>query len=84
VEVLRDELIVRELIVSELTMSALIAAELPMGELAASIHLVGGIEMIMRGQGIVPTHSIVGAGDMVVRARRVAMVRQVRGMTVAR
>ncbi len=80
---MRDELIVRELIVSELTMAALIATELPMGKLAVGIHLIASIEMIMRGQGIVPTHSIVGASDMVC-ACRVAMVRQVRGMTVAR
>jgi hypothetical protein len=74
---------VRQLIVSELTMDSLIASELPMGKLAAGIHLIGGIEMIMSGDRIVPTRNIVGAGDMVC-ACSIAMVRQMRGMTVAR
>jgi hypothetical protein len=67
---------------------ALIAAELPVGELATGIHLMGGVEMIMRGEPIVPAHKIAGAGDMMCACRmcacRVAMVRQMRGMTVVR
>ncbi len=64
-------------------MGALLAAELPMGELAAGIHLIATIETIMRGEPIVPAHNIVGAGD-VMCACGVAMIRQVRGMTMCR
>src|SRR4029077_2673648 len=43
VEVLRDELIVRELIMGELGARGLIAAELVMGKLAPCVHPVRGI-----------------------------------------
>ncbi len=64
-------------------MRGLIAANLPMGELATCIHLIGGIKMIMHGGPIVPAQSIVAAGEMAC-ACGTAIVRRMRSMTVTR
>ena len=62
-EVLRDELIVRELIMGELGVDSLIAAETIMGEL--SVHPVRGAEVVVCGDGIVRARELVSTSKIV-------------------
>jgi hypothetical protein len=63
VEVLRDELIMRELIMGELGAGRLIASETIMGELCA--HPVRGVEVVVCGDGIVRAGELVSTCKIV-------------------
>jgi hypothetical protein len=65
VEVLRNELIVRDLVMNKLGASGLIAAELVMSKLAPCVHSVRGFEPVVRGNGIVRSRALVGARAVV-------------------
>jgi hypothetical protein len=63
VEILRDKLIVRKLIMGELGAGSLIAAETIMGELR--VHPVRGAEVVVCGDGIVSARELVSTSKIV-------------------
>jgi hypothetical protein len=65
VEVLRDELIVRDPIMGELGARGSIATELVMGKLAPCVHPVRGIEPVVRSESIVRSRDVVSARKVV-------------------